>query len=109
MNRDEAIDVITALAAAWPHPEWEEARIELWVAALGDGDAAAGQAAVVQAVRELERCPTVAWMLEAMDAFERRADVWSPPELEQPVATKERALAGLAAARAALQGERTSE
>lgn len=104
MNRQEALDVITAMAAAWPYPEWEESRIELWVAALEAEDVDAARAAVVQTVRERDTCPSIAWFLEAIDFAEKAGDLWKPTELEAPAASKETALAAIAAARAALGG-----
>jgi hypothetical protein len=86
MNRDEALNVITIMATAWPYPEWDEGRVELWCAALNDADGADAALAAVKAVKSLDRAPTVGL-----------------PESSATPASKETALAGLAAARAALQ------
>lgn len=101
MTRDEALNTITIMATAWPYPEWEKGRVELWVAALIDRDAEAVNDAIVQAVRELDRCPSVAWVLEAARGRESR-EQFGLPESSATPASKETALAGLAAARAAL-------
>lgn len=103
MTRYEALNVITVLVTAWPYPEWEEGRVELWVAALEPEDAIDAQEVAVEAVRTRERAPSVKWFLEGVEAVRRRNLPSGPPELEAPVASKETALAGLAAARAALQ------
>lgn len=84
MNRDEALNVCTVMATAWPYPEWEEGRLELWVAALADEDADAAHEAVVQAVRELDRAPSVAWLLEAMRAASTAQQFGLPESSETP-------------------------
>lgn len=104
MNRDEALNVVTVMATAWPYPEWEEGRVELWVAALLEEDAIDAQEVAVEAVRTREKAPSVKWFLEGLDAARRRNAPSGPPELEAPPASKDTALAGIAAARAALRG-----
>lgn len=99
MNRQEAIDVCTVMGLAWPYPEWEEARIELWVAALMEHDYESAQVAVTDAVRTRDKAPSVSWLATAIRAVERRDDMGGPRALEAPPATKETALAAIAAAR----------
>lgn len=102
MNRDEALNVITVMATAWPYPEWEEGRVELWVAALVDADAQDCGLAAVAAVKSLDRAPTVAWLLNEARSEAAKREPFGPPQLAEPPASKETALAGISAARAAL-------
>jgi hypothetical protein len=87
MNRDEALNVITIMATA----------------ALNDADGADAALAAVKAVKSLDRAPTVAWLLEAARAEGAHREPFGLPESSATPASKETALAGLAAARAALQ------
>lgn len=106
MTRDEALNVITVMVTAWPYPEWEEGRVELWVAALLDEDAIDAQQVAVEAVRTREKAPSVKWFLEGLEAARRRRDDGGPLELEAPPTSKDSALAAIAAARAALMEAR---
>lgn len=109
MTRDEALNTITIMATAWPYPEWDEGRVELWCSALADEDPTDAQEVAVEAVRTREKAPSVKWFLEGLDAARRRNAPSGPLELEAPVASKDTALAGLAAARAALQTRNEGE
>lgn len=109
MNRDQALNVCTAMAAAWPYPEWDKGRVELWVAVLLEEDAEAAEAAVVQAVRECDRAPSVAWMLEAIASNDRSEERFGLPESSEVPASKDTALAAIRAAREVLPGSPTPE
>lgn len=105
MNRQEVLDLVTPMALAWPYPEWDDARLELWVQALADLDFTdAARVVVANAVRTREKAPEVAWIRKAIRAELTKDDMGGPPALESPPASKESALAAIREARAAMQG-----
>lgn len=101
MNVTEARQVLQVLMAAWPWADWPEDHVELWLAALAPHQYEPARAAAVQAVKELERPPTVAWFHKACRA-EAERHVEYRPELEEAPVDVEQGKRLAAAAREAL-------
>lgn len=101
MNVTDARQVLQVLIAAWPWAEWPDETVELWLAALSPYEPEHARAAAVQAVRELEMPPPIAWFHKACRAERERLTEYRP-EIEAAPVDKEQGKRLAAEARAAL-------
>lgn len=68
MNDREAAQVLATLTEAWPWADWPEGTISLWLAAISAYPLNAAATAAGQAIRELDRPPSIAWFHRAARA-----------------------------------------
>lgn len=81
MTRDDAIDVLRVLTAAWPNANMGDDTVELWIQFLGTVDADDGQAVAAEMVMACEWVPPLAKFREGVNARRRRAIMASTPAL----------------------------